>query len=76
MAHHMQDMHKNEAQVKRLELLLPSKSDCIDDKKKKRKLRDEGWKKLRKLGDYNHNYYVLKKGCGELVVERCPVRAK
>ena len=69
---HLEHVHEREPEVARLTLLLPDTKDQPDTKKLKKKLRKEGFDILRKKGDYNHNYDVLRKGNGELIVERCP----
>ena len=61
MARHLEDVHGGEPAVKRLSLLIPDKMDTETVKKDKKRLRLEGFEKLRKLGDFNHNYDVLKK---------------
>ena len=72
IARHLEDKHKKELEVDTLLQLLPDEKDSNETLKTKRKLRMSGFLKLRKRGDYNHNIYVLQKGTGELVVERCP----
>lgn len=69
---HLEDMHSNEGEVKRMMSLKAHEDDSNDAKKLKAKMRKEIIDSLRRTGNYHHNMKVLKAGRGQLLVKRCP----
>ena len=69
---HIEDVHKREDEVEKLTRLAVKSDDTPETKKRKLELRKEIGDELRRKGNFQHNFKVLRQGHGELTVKKCP----